>query len=303
MPYLPKRIRLLYYIAPLAVALLFFSFSRNDFSFTPWYERLFWSILSPPQRLMTNISTGLSHTWQRYVALIDEHDENELLKKRVAVLEEKVIAGTEAEEENNRLRALLIFKRDLPAEKIAVRVIASDARAEFKSILIDKGSDDGIEPLMPVLGPTGLIGKVGKAGRKSARVLLITDPNSSVDVMIQRSRLRGLLVGAAAQTTLKPGYYLTRMEYLNKMSDIQAEDVVITSGFDGIFPPGIPVGSVANIEVSRDGIFKEASVIPYENMAEAQEILVLLKKPDDEEARTVPEEAKKKAPNKKKSSP
>ena len=106
--------------------------------------------------------------------------------------------------------------------------------------------------------------------------LITVSTQDIVDAMVQRSRARGLLVGASARTKLKTGYFLTRLEYLRRVSDIHDNDIVVTSGLDGVFPPGLPVGTIHNITKSQDGIFKEAEVVPFENFQELQEVMVLL---------------------------
>ncbi|MFH0799692.1 MAG: rod shape-determining protein MreC [Pseudomonadota bacterium] len=276
MSLLPKKARLFYYLIPLFLALIFFSLNRNTFRRAPWYEELLWNILSPPEQLISWVGGSVSEAWDHYIALIGVEDENEDLKKRIAELEGDHIRSSEVEKENERLRSLLAWHDSFSQKTIVARVVASDTRAEFKSITINRGSEDGVQPLMPVIGPKGLVGRIGKAAAHSARVLLITDPNSSVDAMVQRSRARGMVIGAAWHTELKAGYYLTRMEYMRSVSDIRDDDVVVTSGLDELFPPGIPIGTVRDLRASRYGVFHEANVVPFENMPELQEVMVLL---------------------------
>ena len=273
-----KKLRLLHVVVPLILALLFFSFTGRSFRRAPWYEEVFWAMLSPPERLFSAISSGIGGVWSRYVALIGVEEDNDSLKARVAELETNLIRSNEVEAENERLRGLLSYRDMFPQRTMVATVIANDPRAEFKSITINRGSADGVEPLMPVLGPHGLVGKVGKVAAHDSRGILITDPNSEEDVTVQRSRARGMVVGSAWHTELKAGYYLTRLEYLRSVSDIKDGDVVVTSGLDGIFPPSIPVGSVTDIRMSRYGVFREANIVPFEDLAELCEVMVLLTK-------------------------
>lgn len=273
-----KKVRLLNIILPLLLALLFFSFTGTGFRRAPWYEEILWRIISPPQEFFSGIGRSVAGTWHRYVALVDVQAQNDALRRRLSDVEGKQIQAQEMEEENKRLHALLAFRNTFAQRTLIARVIANDPRAEFKSITIDRGARDGIVPMMPVIGPRGLVGKVGKVAAHEARIILVTDPNSAVDVMVQRSRARGMVVGAAWHTELKAGYYLTRLEYLRGVSDVRDDDVIVTSGLDAVFPPGIPVGTVSNLRLSRYGIFREANVVPFEEMAELQEVLILLSK-------------------------
>ncbi|HPQ81152.1 MAG TPA: rod shape-determining protein MreC [bacterium] len=271
-----KKFRLLHFVLPLILALLFFTFTGSSYRRMPWYEEAFWSLLSPPARIVTGLGSGVRGLWNGYVALVGVQEENESLRKRVAELEGGLMRAQETAAENRRLRDLLAYSDAFPQRTIAATVIANDPRAEFKSITINRGARDGIAPLMPVLGSKGLVGKVGMVSAGSSRIILITDPNSAVDVTVQRSRARGMVVGSAWHTELKAGYYLTRLEYLRSVSDIRDGDVVVTSGLDMVFPPGVPVGSVTDIRLSRYGVFREANVVPFEDTAELREVLVLL---------------------------
>ncbi|MFA4875088.1 MAG: rod shape-determining protein MreC [bacterium] len=276
MALIQKKTRLLPFIIPVILALIFFSLTSLQMRRAPWYEEAFWNLVSPPQQFVSGIIGGVKGAWQRYVSLIGVEEERAQLSRRVAELEGSLMRLGETEEENKRLRALLDYKESLPQKTAAARVIANDPRAEFKSITIDKGSNDGVQPLMAVLGPRGLVGRVGTVTAGYSRVLLLTDPNSSIDAMVQRSRARGVVQGAAWRTELKTGFYIARLEYLRRVSDIRDGDVVVTSGLDRVFPAGIPIGTVTDISASRYGVFTEANIIPFENMAELQEVLVIL---------------------------
>lgn len=234
-----------------------------------------WHLVAPPQRLFRAASTAVSGAWSHYIGLIGVSKENDALKQRIAELEGQLVQSREVAWENKRLKALLSYNDSFPRRTILARVISSDPRAQFKSLTINRGYKDGVEPLMPVVGPRGLVGKVGKVAAHSAQVLLIIDPNSAVDAVVQRSRARGLVVGQASRTVLRSGHYLTRLEYLRRTSDVREGDVVVTSGLDRIFPPGIPVGTLHELKITPYGVFKEAVVVPFEDMAELQEVAVL----------------------------
>lgn len=276
MSLLPRRLRLYHFLLPVVLALIFFSMTGRTMRRAPWYEDLFWNAVSPPQKLFAAISYGISNSWHRYFALINVQLENDALKTKVAELEGRLIEMDEISIENKRLKGLLAYNDSIEAPMIAARVIANDPRAEFKTITINVGSSDGVKSLMPVVGPKGLVGKVGKTSFHTSIVMLITDPNSAVDGMVQRSRVRGLVVGSAWHTELRPGYYLTRLEYLSSASDIFDGDVMVTSGLDGVFPRGLPIGTVHNLRMSKYGVFREANIVPFEDMSELQEVLIIM---------------------------
>lgn len=270
------KLSFLRYAIPILLVLVFFSLTGNSFKRASWYEAALWNITQPPQAVFRWIGSKLSGVWGHYIALIDADKENAGLKVHAARLEGSLIEMSEIQSENEKLRGLLDFQESQPMRTIVARVIANDPRAEFKSIVINRGSDDGVAILAPVVGPKGLVGKVGRTTGGSARVILVIDPNSAVDATLQRSRARGMVVGSAWDTDFKAGYYLGRMEYLTGQSDVLEGDVVVTSGLDGIFPSGIPIGTLKDIRMSQYAVFREANVVPYENMAELQEVMVLV---------------------------
>jgi rod shape-determining protein MreC len=271
-----RKARLLPLIIPLLLFLAFFSLSTRTARRAPWYEQALWNLIAPPQALATMIGHGVSSVWNGYFDLVGAKAENAVLKTKVLKLEGDMIKMGEVEGENERLKGLLAYRDSFPQKFVMATVVANDPRAEFKSITIDKGSDDGIGPLMPVVGPKGLVGRVGVAAGGYSRVLLITDPNSAVDVFVQRSRARGIVTGAAIKSELRPASYMSRLEFLRRISDVKDGDILVTSGLDRVFPSGIPVGTVHDIAKTQYGIFLSADVAPFEDLPELTEVGVML---------------------------
>lgn len=273
-----KKSRLGLFI-PILLVVLFFSLIPQKQKRALWYEQMLANIVYPFQCVFTSLSRGTHALWDGYFSLVGTKEENATLHAENARIKTRLVRLEELEKENERLRGLLGYTTDsFGSSSVSARVVANDPRAEFKSLMIDRGSDDGIALYMPVVGPRGLVGRIGRVSKKTSLVLLLNDPNCAVDVMVQRSRARGLLIGAVARTRLKSGHYLTRLEYLRRVSDVRDSDVVVTSGLDQVYPPGLPIGSIHDIERSTSGIFNEAEVIPFENFAELQEVVVLLYK-------------------------
>jgi rod shape-determining protein MreC len=280
MSFFLKKRRFLPLLIPFILALIFFSMTGQSVRRATWYEELLWNVISPPQKMLSSISDSFSDLWSNYFILVGVKQKNDDLEIKVSTLKNELIAGREVFKENERLRALLSYHDSFPQKTVVARVVANDPRSEFKSVTINRGYSDGIEPLMPVIGPKGLVGKIGEVGANVSKVLLITDPNSAVDAMVQRSRARGLLIGEVSRTVMRPGFYLTRLEYLRRVSDVRDDDVVVTSGLDRIFPPGVPIGTLHDLKNTRYGVFREAVVVPFESMTELQEVLVLLSRAD-----------------------
>jgi len=174
--------------------------------------------------------------------------ENEKLKNRIVQLEMEKNRLLEAEATNKRLRELLEFRSQLPAGSITASIIANSASTWFQSCLLDKGSADGVRKGMAVVTPLGVVGKVVAVSAYSAKVLLLTDFSSGVDVLVQRSRARGIVSGSLENGPV--------MKYAKRSEDIQTGDRLITSGLDGVFPKGLTVGTVTQVRKQTVGLFQ-----------------------------------------------
>jgi rod shape-determining protein MreC len=136
----------------------------------------------------------------------------------------------------------------------------------FESLVLDKGARHGIEPGMPVLAPEGIVGVIAATSAHAARVLLLTDPNSGVDVLVQRTRVRGIVSGRLEQAAI--------LKYVGRAEDVRAGDRIVTSGLDGVFPKGMPVGRVTRVSRDDPGLFLYAEVAPAADTTRLEEVLV-----------------------------
>lgn len=263
-------------IACIALAIIFTSLAFPSYERTHWYRQIVFTITSPPQKLVTNTSDLFKNIWRHYIDITKKAKENDLLKIKLAETEKKIVEVQEIKKENERLHEMFSLTESLKIKGIGARVISSNVLAEFKTATIDKGSRDGLKKNMTVIGPGGLVGRIGQVANSESVVLLISDPNSSVDVFIHTSGTRALLVGTSGSSALRPFYSLSRLEYLKKTSGINVEDVILTSGLDRLFPAGIPVGTVSKVE-NASGIFKNADVVPFVDLSQLREVTILFK--------------------------
>jgi rod shape-determining protein MreC len=198
--------------------------------------------------------------------------ENERLRKRIQALEVERNKLFEAEATNRRLQQLLEFRSQLPSGSITASIIGNSASTWFQSCLLDKGSADGVRTGMAVVTPIGVLGRVVSVTARTAKVLLVTDPNSGVDVLVQRTRARGIVSGSLESGTI--------LKYVKRTEDIQEGDRLITSGVDGIFPKGLLVGTVIKVRKQSLGLFQYVEVLPAVISARAEEVLVVNTGPD-----------------------
>lgn len=188
-------------------------------------------------------------------------DQNAELRTRVALLEESRL-------ENERLRALVELAQASETESVGARVIGRPTSSWEGVITIDRGSSDGIQNGMPVLGPTGLLGQTISVTPASSKVRLITDQRSGVAGLVQRSRAKGIVHGS-----LDGG--LT-FDFVSRDDPVKVGDVVVTSGLGGAFPKGIVVGEVTKVERDPSALYQKIELSPSGDISGLEEVLVLV---------------------------
>ena len=224
--------------------------------------------LMRPLQIAAQGATGwIKEIDQRYATVAGFRAENERLRKRIQELEIERSKLLEAGATNRHLQQLLGFRSHLPSGSITASIIGNSASSWFQSCLLDKGSVDGIQKGMAVVTPLGVVGQVVSVTGHSAKVLLITDANSGVDVLVQRTRARGIVSGSLENVTI--------MKYVKRSEDIQEGDRLITSGLDGVFPKGLMVAIVVKVHKQSLGLFQHVEVLPAVSSAQVEEVLVV----------------------------
>ncbi|HUK39748.1 MAG TPA: rod shape-determining protein MreC [Candidatus Acidoferrales bacterium] len=224
--------------------------------------------LMRPLQIAAQGATGwIKEIDQRYATVAGFRAENERLRKRIQELEIERSKLLEAGATNRHLQQLLGFRSHLPSGSITASIIGNSASSWFQSCLLDKGSVEGIQKGMAVVTPLGVVGQVVSVTGHSAKVLLITDANSGVDVLVQRTRARGIVSGSLENVTI--------MKYVKRSEDIQEGDRLITSGLDGVFPKGLMVAIVVKVHKQSLGLFQHVEVLPAVSSAQVEEVLVV----------------------------
>ena len=224
--------------------------------------------LMRPLQIAAQGATGwIKEIDQRYATVAGFRAENERLRKRIQELEIERSKLLEAGATNRQLQQLLGFRSHLPAGSITASIIGNSASSWFQSCLLDKGSIEGIQKGMAVVTPLGIVGQVVSVTGHSAKVLLITDANSGVDVLVQRTRARGIVSGSLENVTI--------MKYVKRSEDIQEGDRLITSGLDGVFPKGLMVGTVVKVRKQNLGLFQHIELSPAVSSGQIEDVLVV----------------------------
>ena len=240
--------------------------ARGQLKNDPVGPLLLW-LMRPLQIAARGTTSWVKEIQQNYATLSGYKAENERLRQRIANLELERNRLLEAEATNRRLQQLLEFRSHLSSGGITASIIAGSASSWFKSCLLNKGSADGVYKGMAVVTPLGVVGQVVAAAAHTAKVLLLTDANSGVDVLVQRTRARGIVSGSLDNGTI--------MKYVKRSEDIQVGDRLITSGLDGIFPKGVMVGTVTKVRKQSLGLFQWIEVMPAVDTSRTEEVLVV----------------------------
>ncbi|NLG70799.1 MAG: rod shape-determining protein MreC [Chloroflexi bacterium] len=194
--------------------------------------------------------------------------ELELLEAENARLEAQIIELNQQLEETRVLSALLDFVYDHPQNRhLAARVIGRDPSAFMQYVFINRGSDDGLRRGMPVVTQHGLVGRIAAVSSSAARVQLITDPASRINVVLEDSRAAGILVG---QITAE-----VSLDRIPQDADVKVGELILTSGLGGNYPPNIVVGQVTGVRSRDYDIFKQASVQPIVDFSQLDIVLVI----------------------------
>lgn len=232
-----------------------------------------WAItaVTPITRTIIHTEDWFSGKWHSYFWLRGVRKENEDLKDQIAQMKMQEVRLAEDANQARRLQLLLGFKEKYIAQTLPAQVISTTGSEFSRAIYIDKGTKDGLKSDMPVLTPQGIVGKVLKAFSSTSLVLLINDPTSGAGVILESSRLQGILKGSVNGAT-----YMQ-----NVMTDEKVEpgERILTSGGDGVFPKGLPVGTVMTVTPGQD-LFLNIRVRPAVQLSKLEEVLVITKMED-----------------------
>jgi rod shape-determining protein MreC len=225
------------------------------------------AFVAPFQELATRASKTIQDSWWTYFFLVSVARENQRLVQQLGEYRQEVIQQRELELENQRLRELLGFKRSLPGDAIAAEIIGKDPSAWFKTVIIDKGSADGLRRGLPAVSSLGVVGQIIEVSGHQSRLMLIIDRNSGADALVQRTRARGIVKG-----TSRDECYL---DYVQHSDDVRVGDLVISSGFDGVYPKGLLIGTVTAVDFKGGDFFKDVQITPAVDFDKLEEVLII----------------------------
>lgn len=194
-------------------------------------------------------------------------EQNQTLRNQLAAALAHEETHRELSEENSRLRALIGFKKRSPWAVIPAEVIGRDLGLWSRTLLLDKGTRDGVRNGMAVTTPVGLIGRISEVGGASSRVILVTDPHFRVSATLASSRISGLAAGTASGECL--------LAYLPVNAELKEGEKVMTSGGRSFCPEGIWIGSVGKPQPDSSKLFLFSRIRPAVQAGAVEEVLIL----------------------------
>lgn len=229
-------------------------------------------VLAPFQQVTSWVGSQLNYVTSNIWEIVTVHEQNKMLKNEVTQLRVQNLEASEALAENERLRAMLGYRQVATQfDLVAARVIGREPATWSSMIVINRGTQDGIAVNMPVVTDKGLVGHVVEAGLASSKVQLILDPRSSVGTLVQRaeSRVTGIVQGDIDNPTMP------QMVNIPKNADVVEGDVIITSGFGGVYPKGLVVGLVTTLVNDPGGLLKIGVLESAVDFQKLEDVMVI----------------------------
>ncbi|MGZ5474978.1 MAG: rod shape-determining protein MreC [Thermoanaerobaculia bacterium] len=265
---IPRRPTLLFIVVLSLLFILMSSSRRTRYigETRTLFERTVMTLFSPVPKLVNWIGSQASDMFHGYLDMRRAVNENLELHRKVASLTTENITLRQSATDMRRLRSLLGYSEQITLQTSMAQAIMLDTSGRFKSIIIDRGSSTGVDVNDAVANANGLVGRVVLTTKDMSKVQLITDSNSAVGALIERTRRQGVLrgVGGAA----------LELNDIPSLADVAPGDRVLTAGIDGIYPKGIPVGVVVKADQGPD-LFKSIIVRPSIDFGSIEEVIII----------------------------
>ena len=235
-------------------------------------ERAVLALLSPPQRAVTAIVDGVRNAWLSYVDLRRVRHDNQALQQHVHTLQVELQRARQGAREAERLRELLDLRQHFGDGARAATVVGRSGLPWFRTLLVNRGGDHGVQQDAPVISPEGVVGRVIAVTAAASKVQVLLDHHSGMGALVERTRVAGIVAGQVGAAEADRGELL--MRYVPVRADVRPGDTVLTSGLDEIYPKGLLVGHVSSVQPAS-GLFQDVRVTPAVDFSRIEEVLLL----------------------------
>ncbi|MFC6645279.1 rod shape-determining protein MreC [Granulicella cerasi] len=226
------------------------------------------AVVTPFERGVYASSSGVRHAWSNYIDLRHTRDQNRALQQELARLRTEEAEFAEDAREGRRLAALLQFKQTYISSTVLAQVIGTSGYDRSRLLTLNKGSEDGLKSDMAVMTPDGVVGKLREVSAHTSQLLLLSDPSAGAGVILASTRIRGILRGTSNGSV--------QIVNLTEDSRIKPGEQVLTSGGDGVFPRGLPVGVIQSIAPDpTHQPYMAITIKTNANLSRLEEVLVI----------------------------
>ncbi len=233
--------------------------------------------LAPNPRIVSKLLSETGRIGESISQFVSAREENRILRERITSLLQEREKLQETISESKRLKRILNYQENAPYELVSARVVGWTPSLFSSGLLVDKGINQGFQKDTPVVAwqesenpqqnGMAVVGRISESASDMSKVLLITDANSELAAMVQRSREKGVIAGTGERFLL--------LKYLSPTADLETGDLIITSGMGRIFPAGLVIGSVEEVLTGVGGLEKRARVVPRVNMNQLEDVQII----------------------------
>ncbi len=236
----------------------------------PWWQAVVLEVTAPIERVVSAPVDGLKAFFSEYVDLIGVRSENRRLRRRIAEIESENLQFREALVSSGHLARVASMRDEIEIPMLPAEVVGLDVAPWFRSVLVDRGTEHGVEPGHPVITHEGVVGVVTATSGHAAKTMLLLDRQSAVDALVQRSRARGVLRGV--------GRARLEFEFVVRSADVVVGDEVVTSGLGGVFPKGLRLGRVTELRDAGGRLTRIALIEPAVDLGRLEQVFVMLRR-------------------------
>jgi rod shape-determining protein MreC len=236
----------------------------------PWWQAVVLEVTAPIERVVSAPLGGLKALFSDYVDLLGVRSDNRRLRRRIAEIESENLQFREALVSSGHLARVASMRDEIEIPMLPAEVVGLDVAPWFRSVLVDRGTQHGVEPGHPVITHEGVVGVITATSAHAAKTMLLLDRQSAVDALVQRSRARGVLRGV--------GRAQLEFEFVVRSADVVVGDEVVTSGLGGVFPKGLRLGRVTELSDAGGRLTRIALIEPAVDLGRLEQVFVMLRR-------------------------
>jgi rod shape-determining protein MreC len=255
------------FLAVMLFHVILISAQVNSRSGVPVLEAVTFGVFAETQRGISAGVSGLRRLWGRYAWLRGVEAENASLRRQLEAVQVQYQERRALADRARSLEDLLALRDRTSLDTVAAEIIAASASPDFRTLTIDKGTNQGLKRDMAVIAADGAVGRIVVPSRGAAKVQLLIDRNAAAGALIERSHAQGVALGGGDERL--------RLDYVSEASDVVVGDLVVTSGIDGIYPKGFTIGHVETVEKSGPS-YRRIVVKPAVNFSSLETVLVVV---------------------------